>query len=731
MNYIISVSVSYANLPHRSVTVPSPPTRPDLTRLLSELSSRISELMAFTSENPLCTRWTSLRDDELTINNVQNLLTSVGDDLWVVAACVDRLVDDVEVQRTLIQIGLERTNGAVGRGKEAHTTLGVDDSGDEGEERSGSKGDQLVSYFRTVPADTQLCHVRAVLLDRLDRLNTYVEICKTLLKEDPETPGEVLDEWEDDPWAEGGGESSPKGSNVVQPPVSLSTFLIDDLLHLSCLLASRQYYSALRILFERHSSYIWPYRFTVLDSIPEYSHPSEYHDILPGLHTSTDVEQIIPSEPWRSELDWSETDEVRAAIKASEIVLGIDFPSRHFSDKIESHLEPLIAGELTTWYKTRVDHIISSTGMVDVALTTIQYGASQGVPDLDELGEELSLLARLVYDAPQADSDNDTDPEDDDWTLARWSSVEPAAIVRAYLAHSTPHTIAKDMQKLVMPYLFVLESRTERSGRPDPGLPNRLLYEYILSAPLEIAAAIFDASKPTLPVARRLIRNDEDIARLALACLYGSDSRDEWTTMSRIFECLPAWDIDRNADEEDEADTTIASLGAFVTPSTNRPQCTASDLLIFFKPLPISSLSRALDILDVHLESGEILARWNVPAPLRWFLQSSNDATEQRAWANRMSRRADGSEDQLNTREDWEWLLKDMLKLSGKGESGLRGGFGTLHRKDVMRIFLGGLLSTGSESHHLGFIHSMFPNVCLQNLTSRRISYAPQKVNFL
>jgi neuroblastoma-amplified sequence len=331
--------------------------------------------------------------------------------------------------------------------------------------------------------------------------------------------------------------------------------------------------------------------------------------------------------------------------------------------------------------------------MVDIALAIIQHGASQGVPDLDELGEELSLLARLVYDAPQPYGGD----IDDDWTLAHWNAMDPTAVVRAYLAHSTSETVSKDIRKLVIPYLFVLESRAERLGHPDPTLPNSLLYEYILSAPLDLTAAIFEASKPTLPAAQRLIRNDEDIARLALACLYGSECLDEWTTMSRIFECLPAWDISRGKNEADEADTTIASLGAFVTPSTSHPRCTASDLLVFFNPLPVSSLSRALDILDVHLESGEILARWNVPAPLRWFLHSNNDAAEQRAWANRMARRAGGPGDHLDTREDWDWLLKDMLKLSGTGESGLKGAFGLLHRKEVIRIFFGGLLSTGSK----------------------------------
>lgn len=63
-----------------------------------------------------------------------------------------------------------------------------------------------------------------------------------------------------------------------------------------------------------------------------------------------------------------------------------------------------------------------------------------------------------------------------------------------------------------------------------------------------------------------------------------------------------------------------------------------------------------------------------------------------------MARRAGGIGDPLNDLEDWEWLLDDMLKLTEKSESGIRGAFGLLSREEVLSIFLSGLLSTGSKS---------------------------------
>jgi hypothetical protein len=568
--------------------------------------------------------------------------------------------------------------------------------------------------------------MRAVFLERLDRLNTFVEMCKAIPEfQRDEVENEIAD-WEDDPWADetGSSKSIHEARPSGQPPLSLSTFLMDDLLNAVRHLASLQLFEAAQVVLKRHMAWLWPYRFVILDSIPEHVHPSEYHELLPYFDHASNVELIATPDHWRTEQDWSETPNVRALLEESAPIYSL-LATR--STQHRSHPTPLTADELSAWYTRRVDEIITSTSLIDVALATIQHGASQGIPGLDEPGEELSLLSRLVYDAPQGTNVSN------DWTLSRWRSMSTSDVVHAYLTHSTPASLPNDITRLVMPYLYVLESRAERAGSPDPHLPTRVLFDYILSAPMEMTAAIFEASKPTLPVAQRLIRDDQDMTRLALACLYGSDDLDQWAVMSRIFECLPAWDVSADEDDdEDVADTTVLSLGAFVTPSVTHPTCRASDLLVFFRPLPLASLSRALDILDVHLESGEILSRWSVPAPLRWFLQSNADANEQRAWANKMARRAGGSEDQLNTQEDWEWLLEDMVRLSGESNNGRKSAFGLLSRNEIVHIFFSGLLSTGRQLFFfLSISCGLFSSFVIQNSILRKASCIPPKTRSL
>jgi hypothetical protein len=60
-----------------------------------------------------------------------------------------------------------------------------------------------------------------------------------------------------------------------------------------------------------------------------------------------------------------------------------------------------------------------------------------------------------------------------------------------------------------------------------------------------------------------------------------------------------------------------------------------------------------------------------------------------------MARRAGGSEDQPNIQEDWEWLLEDMIRLSGDSNNGRKSAFGLLSHSETVHIFFSGLLSTG------------------------------------
>jgi hypothetical protein len=267
--------------------------------------------------------------------------------------------------------------------------------------------------------------------------------------------------------------------------------------------------------------------------------------------------------------------------------------------------------------------------------------------------------------------------------------------------------LPSDIRRLALPYLSVLEARLERAGNPDPGLPSRLLKHYVLGlSDPKTLVAIFEASKPTLPQAQRIIKSDQDLAKIALAVAYGTNAKDEafLTAMGKVFECLPALEDATPSQVREEP-----SLFDLVTSSTPTiSSTTISDLVDSFSP---SALSTALDALDVHLASAETFLRYSAPVPLSWFLTSHRDVSAQRTWATRMARTSAsggggrvGNEGEFESEDEWVGLMEDMAALGSNGDDeeeeqdALRKPFWLIKREELLRIFFGGLLAAGSAS---------------------------------
>ena len=635
-------------------------------------------------------KWHETNDEGLSAELVSELLEDIPDDLWVTAACAERVVANPEVAQVLVMTGLRRSARLIEsiRGSLAS----YEHIGDADAENNGSE-QKLVSYFTSHERERKLCVFRQMLLDRQDRIQTYLLMANSW-KQSGGDDASSEEREDDDPWADTEEEETP--AEEPEAPMTLPEFLSQPLVDSAVILASERRVGALGNLLNYHDRNLFPYRFTILDSIPLHLHPSEYHHLLPANDFDTNMEIHPTRRPWREKPDWVEEGEVVDALKTTlsptETSWLEDMEALDDDEFPQPRRETLLTAEqMTAWYTSRVQAIDSQSGLMDNALALLQHGASQGMPHLDELGEDLILLDRLIYESPQA-----PDPsQQPDWTLYRWRTTNPSRIIQAYLAYSTYESVASDILRLVLPYLSVLEAQAERAKKADLELSNRLLYQYVLQTPLEIAVAIFENSKADIQRSYRIIRSDEDVARVAMAYLYGLTEITEWPLMSRIFECQPDWGDDR--EDDDEAYATLKSLSMFVAPSTSRARANSEELLVFFKPLPASALSRLLDVLDVHLESGEILSRWNVAAPLQWFLLSGEDEAQQRARAVRMSRRS-ASDGMSMDEAQWRSLFDDMIKLTSSGE-GIKSAFGLLKRDEVARIFFAGLLSSGSMSH--------------------------------
>src|SRR6266852_4334922 len=304
------------------------------------------------SDQDLPQKWLDLSDDELDTSTINDVLDTITDDLWVVAAVADRIIDDPKLLHGLLGIALKRSQGTVERLRNSFAfqnsadTRAFDAALDGQDSSSVHVDDDMVSYFRDNSPDARICALRSVLLDRKDRVETFMEMSAVNTAAHDES--EVSAEWDDDPWDDAATDHQP---SQRAPPISLSTFLSQSLVDSACLLATRESFGPLQILFKRHGISIWPYRLPILACIPMHLSPSYYHELLPKLDLSRDEEYRPPAETRRPELDWTENPGVQAALSASGYAAPQGQLSTHSGDEAP---RPMSSQELASWYRQQI-----------------------------------------------------------------------------------------------------------------------------------------------------------------------------------------------------------------------------------------------------------------------------------------------------------------------------------------------------------------------------------------
>ncbi|SCV68722.1 BQ2448_843 [Microbotryum intermedium] len=655
------------------------------------------------------------------LDDLERLYPLIVDDEWLaIAACHLLRSSAPAPSTTTTSTSTQLTLYALEKALEASDVLAYlrPELGELIEDANWERLDRLVHKD---PSVKKGCWVRNALLEMRDRKNTFQEIWGTATDATVDAPeaadaesepkvgdnehdqsGALDAEHDDDQDRAGMAKPSTNGTS---PTITLPSFLSQPLLDTALFLAATSQLDALKTVASRHVEQLWPHRFTILNSIPEWKEPSSYAELLPSLGKDL-VETKWTGKPWRQEPDWVEHISLRED----------DDDDDEEAAAFKPQQEPLAAEALAVYYTKRVEHI-ASLGLVSTALSLVQHCAARlNISRLEELGEELSLLSRLVYDRPNrprhaSTSRSTLDDPAETFTLTHWRSLEPPSIVEAYLSTSTPSNIATSIRRLVLPYLSVLEARLERLGQPDPTLSSRLLIDYLLglaaSTPPQLAllVAVIEASKPTLSSATRLIKSDEDLARLALACIYGcrDSSAETLVWFGKIFECLPAFNeaFNDGATSSSVPKMTLYSLVSSSASAAPTPKALYASLI----PFDASRLSASLDILDLHLAQAEVFSRYSCAVPLSWFLTSHNDLKAQKAWATRLARTAStgggGKQDEegeFESEDEWVALMEDMVAFThGREEQGdgLRKAFGLLSEEDVLRIFFGGLIAAG------------------------------------
>uniref|UniRef100_A0AAX7UV55 Neuroblastoma-amplified sequence N-terminal domain-containing protein n=1 Tax=Astatotilapia calliptera TaxID=8154 RepID=A0AAX7UV55_ASTCA len=542
------------------------------------------------------------RKSTVSIASIQDYLSKIRKRSWVLHECVERVPENVDAAKELLQYGLKGTDLealiAIGKGEDGGRFImpgdvDLDDLpyedilSDEQElemkkERENKKRRELlakVDFSRLTLEQKELCRSRLKLLSYLDRLATYEEILGG--------PHAAEDKYDADFF------KKFRSQNIV--------------------LSARNYaresnVQALDILFTYHGAELLQHRLAILDNFPETTSPHEYTTLLPEACLDDRGELVLI--PWdeqrHREMDWCEAEE---AVLEQNLFDDDSFLYDEASDLLRFRTATPSKELLTDWYISRAQDIDSCSRQVDCALSLVRLGKEREIPGLERLCDDLVTMETLVYETSCELG----------LTLKDFQQLSDIDKLCLLMKNSSTEHYVKDSFQWMVPFLHRCEGQKEGSAKS-------LLREYLVSLAQEdltLPLIIFKHSKPDCQ--QKIIGDPDQLMEVALECIYSCERDDQLSLCYEILECLPQRGYGSDTD---------------ITPS----------------------LHDQVDKLEKHLSVVEVLEKHGLQKPISYVKNSQNNDEEAHQLMVKLCRHT-GRKNPPVSENMWRVLLQDLLDM--------------------------------------------------------------------
>ncbi|TDH00309.1 hypothetical protein EPR50_G00187270 [Perca flavescens] len=544
------------------------------------------------------------RKSTVSIASIQDYLSKICKRSWVLHECVERVPENVDAAKELLQYGLKGTDLealiAIGNREDGGRFImpgdvDLDDlpyedilSGDEEldmkKEREQRKRRELlarVDFSRLTLEQKELCRSRLKLLSYLDRLETYEEILGGPHAAEQKYDAEFFKKF--------------RSQNIV--------------------LSARNYaresnVQALDILFTYHGAELLQHRLAILHNFPETTSPHEYTILLPEACINDGGElELIPWEEQRHrEMDWCEAEEFRAMLDQN-LFDDDSFLYEGAPELLRFRTATPAIELLTDWYQSRAKDIDSGSRQVDCALSLVRLGKEREIPGLELLCDDLVTMETLVYETSCELSLTLKD-------LQQLSNIDKLHLL---MKNSSTERYVKDAFQWMVPFLHRCEGQKE-------GAAKSLLREYLVSLAqrdLTLPLINFQHSKPDCQ--QKIIGDPDQLMVVALECIYSCERDDQLSLCYDILECLPQRGYG--------PDTDITA-----------------------------SLHDRVDKLEKHLSVVEVLEKHGLQKPISYVRNSQSSEEEAHQLMVKLCRHT-GRKNPPVSETVWRGLLQDLLDM--------------------------------------------------------------------
>ncbi|XP_074291761.1 MAG2-interacting protein 2 [Silene latifolia] len=397
---------------------------------------------------------------------------------------------------------------------------------------------------------------------------------------------------------------------------------------------------ALNLMFKRHPFSLCPSILNILGSIPETIPVQTYSQLLPGKSPPSTT--VLRDKDWVECEDMveyirnlPENDERVMLIRTEPIIKqlsGISWPSTN---------------EILLWYKDRAREIDTFSGQLENSICLLDYGCRKGMHELQQFLDDVSYLQQLIY------SEGSDDEIHCPISLTDWERFSEYEKFKTMLKGVKEENIIERLRVRAIPFM---ESK-RRS--PTASLASehqqgesyivRWLKDVTAQNNIEFCSVVID--EWCRDTQSGIFVDEAEAVDCALQCIYLCSATDRWNTMASILSKLP----------------NIRGV---------EPR--------------FDGLEKRLKLAEGHIEAGRLLALYQVPKPVNFFLEAHNDdkAVKQilRLILSKFARRQPGHSD-----NDWTNMWRDLQCLQEKA-------FPFVDLEYILMEFCRGVLKAGRFS---------------------------------
>ncbi|XP_027903384.1 MAG2-interacting protein 2 isoform X2 [Vigna unguiculata] len=404
---------------------------------------------------------------------------------------------------------------------------------------------------------------------------------------------------------------------------------------------------ALNLLFKRHPYSLSLFMLEILAAIPETVPVQMYGQLLPG--------RSPPSGFAVRQDDWVECEKmvhfINASVKNHDILIQVK--TEPFVKHFHGFPWPSI-DELSNWYTNRARAMDDFSGQLDNCLSLLEFALRKGLSELQSFHQDVLYLNQIVYS-------NDDDSEMGfSMNLAKWVELSDYEKFKFLLKGVKEENVTERLHSRAIPFLrekfhkvsllgdVIVSDCTNRNM--EESFLVRWLKDTSEENKLDICLVVIEEGCRNFQ-SNDYFKTEAEAVDCALQCIYLSTVTDKWSIMAAIL-------------------SKVSQLhdGAF----------------------QVEDLERRLKTAEGHIEAGRLLAFYQVPKPLNFFLGAQLDekGVKQiiRLILSKFIRRQPSRSD-----SEWASMWRDMQYLREKA-------FPFLDPEYILTEFCRGLLKAGKFS---------------------------------